>query len=217
MVTAEKLLSPANTFTQEKMRGLIASLVSGATASGLNFGGMAIGLSPAVSSTLSVYIIGNLLTYWFDILFAKRVFNLPAGSGGRTTHYEGPVAYTDIGARFVWLLRSMMGPQFFRYVISVIIDSLVALAIMKTIIEILDKHEVLVEYRLYRNFGVSSIISLATFFLFVNVLRFDWAYNDGKNSDDHVMNIVVLAWLALAMMLFAIIMRPAVECKPPTT
>lgn len=192
-------------------------MTSGAAASGLNFGGMAIGLSPAVSTLLAIYILGNLLTYWFDILFAKRVFNIPYGYQGRTSHYEGPVPYTEIGTRLMWLLRSMGGPQFFRYVISVIIDTLTGLAVMKTTIELLDENEVLLEYRIYRDFGVSSIISLATFFLFINVLRFDWAYNDGRNSNDHIMNIVVLAWLAMSMMMFAIIMRPIEKCSTLST
>lgn len=202
-----KLFTPAVTFTEEKIRGLIASLISGATASGINFGGIAIGMNPAVSTLLSIYILGNLMTYWFDILFAKRVFHIPQGYAG-IVPYEGPLPYTAVGTRLMWLLRSMAGPQFFRFVISVIIDTLVGLAVMKTTIELLDENEVLLEYRAYRDFGVASIITLATFFLFVNVLRFDWAYNDGRNSNDHIMNIVVLAWLGLAMMTFAVIMRP---------
>lgn len=206
---SQKLFSPGNTFTAEKIRGLLASLASGATASGLNFAGIALGLSPAASSLLSVYILGNLLTYCFDILFAKRDFHIPSGYGGKRSDYEGPVAYTAIGVRMAWLLRSMVGPQFFRYVISVIIDTLTGLAILKTTLDILDEHEILMDYRVYRDFGVSSIITLMTFFLFVNVLRFDWAYSDKPGQSDHTMNIVVLAWLATSMMSFAIIMRPA--------
>ena len=205
--TGKKLFTPGNTFTEEKIRGLIASMCSGGIASGLNFGGIAVGISPAVSTLLAIYILGNLLTYWFDILFAKRVFHISQGYAG-VAPYEGPLPYTAFGTRLVWLLRSMAGPQFFRFVISVIIDTLVGLAVMKTTIELLDQYQILVEYRTYRDFGVASFISLATFFLFVNVLRFDWAYNDGRNSNDHIMNIVVLAWLGISMMTFAVIMRP---------
>ena len=201
------LLTPGNTFTGEKLRGFVASMTSGATASGLNFAGMALGLSPAISSLLAVYVLGNLLTYWFDILFAKKVFTLPNGFRGYPGPFEGPVPYSAFGVRFAWMLRSMVGPQFFRYVISVVIDTLTGLAMLKTALDVLDAYDILTDdrYKLYRDFGVSSIISFLTFFLFANVLRFDWAYT---SRDDHVMNIVVLAWLALSIMAFAIIMRP---------
>lgn len=207
-LASHKLFSPGNTFTGEKVRGLLASLASGATASGLNFAGMAMGLSPGASSLLAVYILGNFLTYCFDILFAKREFYIPSGYGAKRSEYEGPVAYGAIGVRMAWLLQSMAGPQFFRYVISVIIDTLTGLAILKATIDTLDRNEILMDYRVYRDFGVSSIITLMTFFLFVNVLRFDWAYSDKPGTSDPTMNIVVLAWLATSMMSFSIMMRP---------
>jgi hypothetical protein len=210
-----KMFTPDATFTEEKLRGLVASMTSGALASGLNFGGIAVGINPAVSSLTAIYVIGNLLTYCFDILFAKRVFYVEKGFAGSKGPYEGPVPYTAVGVRLMWLLRSMAGPQFFRFVVSVVIDTLVGLAILKTSLELLDEHEILMEYRTYRDFAVVSVISLATFFLFVNVLRFDWAYTDGSNGNDHIMNIVVLAWLALAMMMFALIMRPRPRVVAP--
>lgn len=206
--------SPKSTFTEEKIRGLVASLASGATASGLNFGGMAIGLSPAVSTLLGIYIIGNFLTYVFDILFAKRNFDIPPKKGGHLLGYSGPIAYTNLKVRFAWLLKSMIGPQFFRYVISVIIDTLTGVAVVRTSVDLLDKYDVLMEYKIYRDFAVSSFVTVATFFLFVNVLRFDWAYANQSDPQDHVMNIVVLAWLAVSIMVFSVIMRPTpIQCK----
>lgn len=213
---SHKLFSPRSTFTAEKARGLLASLASGAIASGLNFAGMALGLSPGLSSLLAVYVLGNFLTYCFDILFAKREFFIPSGYGAKRTDYEGPVAYAAIGVRMAWLLRSMAGPQFFRYVISVIIDTLTGLAILKAVIDTLDKHDILVEHRLYRDFGVASIITLTTFFLFVNVLRFDWAYADKPGLSDPVMNIVVLAWLATSMMSFSVIYSADARAPQPS-
>lgn len=201
-----RILTPSHVFTTEKLRGALSSIFSGGIASGLNFAGIALGLSPGLSTLLAIYIIGNLLTYIFDIMFAKKTFK--SRDGGLED-----VPYSAVEFRFRWLLHSILQKQFFRFIISVIIDTLLGIAVIYTTIEIMDENEFLNEgnARIYRDFAVSSVVTLGTFFLFVNVIRFDWAYNDKDDPEDHVMNIVVLAWLGISMMLFAIFIRPMMK------
>jgi len=194
-----QLFTPSSTFSGEKLRGAMTSIVSGSAAGGMNFGLVAAGLDPTTAAFLGLYLFGSFLGYAMDILFAKRSFVLRGGGAGEAQE----VAYTAMATRARWLIKSLVGKQFFRFLISVLIDTLVGLAILVAAVEYMDEREILVDFK-YRDTFVAGFIAIFTFFLFTNVLRFDWAYRD---ADDPMLNVVVIMWSTLVLMIFATVWR----------
>lgn len=192
-------LAPGNVFTNEKIRGLISSVVSGSVSGGLNLAGQAFGLNAVVSALAFLYAFGSVFGYSLDIIFAKREFHIPQGYRGEKP-YRGPVPYTDVGTRMIWLLRSFIDKQFFRFVITVIIDTLIGLAILRALIDFANERDFLTDFA-YRDTFLAGGVAVFTFFLYNNVLRFDWAYSD---QDSTLMNVVVQMWTALVLMIFSV-------------
>ena len=156
--------------TTEKVRGLVAGAVVGTTAMGMNaLGVTALGLSAPVSMVLMLHVFGGAFAYVIDILFAKREF------GGVR------VSYTDLGLRAKWLLRSFGNRIFFRFIMSIIIETLTAVAMLDALIMATDHYQVLnatPRQRNMRNLGLVVIIGFVIYALFGSVLRYDWAYNE---------------------------------------
>lgn len=198
------LLTPGDTFGSERFRGLVMSAISGVTANLLNFAGMKyLGLSVQVSSVLFLQVLGNILGYVLDILFAKRTFKIRNYRGSGNV-YDGPLPYRDVVSRFKWLVRSFISKQFYRFLVTVIIDTLVSLALLNWSIKAMDAKHILTDFK-YRNFALASLIAVGTFFLYVNILRFDWAYSD---DDMPIFNVIILMWVTLVLMLYAVTYNP---------
>jgi hypothetical protein len=190
------ILDPTNVFTGEKGRGVLTHLTAGVVTNGLyafTVGHLGI-LSVEAGIILISTLFGNTLAYSMDILFAKRDFKLPG------TSVVKPVAYADVARRARYLLRSYVRKQFMRYAVTAIIDAMFTIAVVRATIAYLDSRRILTEYK-YRDTLVAIGVAAVNFFLFVNILRFDWAY---KDTDEPMFNIVVLMWMALSIMAYAL-------------
>jgi hypothetical protein len=198
----ERLLTVEGLLTTEKVRGAVTSSITGSTAIGLNFVGVAaLGLSAPLSALIFLYVGGGFLGYCFDILFAKRSFvtGSSGGSGGSKVRIPVPVPYDHLGRRARWLLRSFAHRSFYRFVVTLIIETLTSLAMLAALIRTMDSHRVLPHWR-FRDATAAVLVGITNFLLFGNILRFDWAYNE---LDQPVMNFVVLAWMALVLVIFS--------------
>jgi len=145
------------------------------------------------STFLSIYIIGNILIYSSDILFAKERFPLPP------SHRVTLVPYSDLSTRASWLLHSLYQKYFFRFLITVVIDTMVGLTLLRLILQKLDSLNILTKWK-YRNFVVAWGVAALTYLLYLSTLRFQWAYQYQENP---LMNILVMAWLSLALLISA--------------
>lgn len=184
-----KLLTVEGLMTGEKMRGAVTSAVSGTTATALTILGVTVmGLSATTSATLFQFVLGSLLSYSLDILFAKARF------GGAT------VPYTALGRRFRWLAGSLVHRPFFRFGITLIIETITGVALLKAAIRTMNRRRFMPNWKL-RDAAAAVVVSVAVFLLFGNILRFDWAYSE---ADQPVLNIVVLMWMALALLAYSI-------------
>lgn len=177
---------------EEKLRGLLASSVSSVIAWSLNLIGNHIGVDPDLSSFIASYVIGNLLTYSFDIIFAKKHLSIYGES-------QVVVPYSDMVTRLKWVFKSFFSVNFFRFVLTVIIDSLIGLAIRQKVINLLDKHNIYTNHKMIRDMAVTTLVVLATFFLYVNTLRFNWAYTGESNP---VIDVIVVAWSTILIMFY---------------
>ena len=191
-------LSESNLFTVEKVRGAIAGIITGTAASGLNWVGIGtLGLSTPASAVLFQYLFGGVLGYSLDIVLAKREFVDAA------TQQPVELPYAAVGQRLMWLLGSFVGPTFFRFVVTLIIETLTGIAIMQAVLEHLDRRKLWAEpagRRRVRDAAVAIAVAVAVFVLFGNILRFDWAYNETAHP---LLNMVVLMWMALSMLSFS--------------
>lgn len=190
-----EILSTSSLLTKEKLNGAIVGFVVGLLVFSLNLLGVqSMNLSAQTSSILFLYIIGNFLGYVFDILFAKEKFrDVLSGVMKR-------VPYTDFKTRGRWLRKSFYQKYFFRFVISVIIEAITGIAILNAIIQYMDYHHIWKEWKL-RNAAVGIFVAIINFVLFVNILRFDWAYNEDENP---MLDMIVLMWMVLTMLIAAV-------------
>lgn len=194
-------LTPGGTFTGEKFRGAVASAASGSVAGALNILGTSVmGLNPLLSAAVFLYGTGSVIGYTADILFAKRHFRLPGGSD------EVVVPYADLGVRAKWLARSFLSKKFYRYLVTVLLDTLVGLAVLRALIDLADRKRWLQDKKKWRDAGFAIFVALFTFFLYNNILRFDWAYRD---SEEPIMNLVVLFWATMVLMIYAVTYKPS--------
>lgn len=173
-----------------KIRGGITTVASGTLAGVFNVIGIRLGVPELVSAIVSLYIIGNLLAYMFDILFAKNTFIKNGVSR--------EVDYSNYLFRFRWLLGSFFSPYFYRFFVTIIIDTIIAMSILIKLIDLMNKYDI---HFWMRDTVTAALVALFTFILYNNVLRFDWAYND---NSDPLMDMLVLMWCSLVLMIFSL-------------
>lgn len=175
-------------FTREKVRGMLVSTATSVLANGINvFFQSVLGFNPLISSALVLQVGAGLVVYVLDILVAKENFN------GRH------VAYTEVRKRLKWLIRSFLQPVFFKYIITVIIDTLTFIEILRAVLQVLDENNI--RFR-FRNEICAALLSAGSFILYVNATRFNWAYNDG--GENSIMNIIMLLWVTLTIFIFCV-------------
>jgi hypothetical protein len=163
------------------------------------FGIFGLGLSPIISAFLFLYVVGAPLGYSLDVLFAKRDFAQRTTAEGNAPK-PVRVLYSDLGRRARWLARSFTRRYFVRFIVTVIIETLTGLVMLDAAIRAMDRYAVLPEHRLARDAAAAVVVTVVNFFLFGNILRFDWAYREVENP---TMNIAVLAWLGVSMLVYS--------------
>jgi len=154
------------------IKSSLITLISGVLAWGIHFLSMFLGMPERTSSIITFYIIGSFISYILDIIFVRS----------NTCN---------------WLLKSFLSGVFFRFIIIVILDTVVAITLFHYLLEILDNMKF---HFPYRDTICSAIVSVITFFLYTNTLRFDWAYQENPSP---VINIMVLSLTVIALMIFA--------------
>ena len=200
IVDKTKFLTPSHAFSSEKIRGAISSVVSGGVSGLMNLLGVTVfGLNAPLSAFFFLYLFGSVFGYTMDILFAKAYFTIKEGNASEKP-FHGRVSYTDFRTRVLWLLRSFIDKHFFRFVITVIIDTLIGIAILQALIDYMNDRRVLMDFA-YRDMLLAGGVSIFTFFLYNNVLRFDWAYSD---TESPLMNVLVLMWVGIVLLVFAV-------------
>jgi len=179
-----------NFIKDEQNVGKLTSIVSVIVANVLNiFLNVGLGLNIQQSTGLSIYVVGNLVGYVLDLLFAKRKLYMKDENGK-------PKLIKNFNDRVVFLLFSFYSKYFFKFLILCIIDTAIGLILLKYAILMLDKHKILVDFK-YRNVLLALIIPSITFGLYVNQLRFNWVYEFKENL---VLSIIMYMWLTIILL-----------------
>lgn len=178
--------------TSEKARGGIVSLSTGIAANLMNVALIAGGANPVFTTIITLQVFGNLLTYFLDIMVAKREF------------LGASLSYTAYASRFRWFLHSLAGPPFYKYIIACILEAIIVFAGMRRARSFCDARQIHFQYR---DGLLAALIATVSFLLVMNVLRFNWVLNE---QDSLTLDVVVLAWMGLsALMLLLTPMKVA--------
>ena len=182
-----------NFLKDEKNMGKVTSITSVIIANLLNYIlNIGFGLNIQQSTGISLYFVGNILGYILDLLFAKKNLYLK-------DIYGKTIKVKDFNDRIKFVLLSFIDKYFIKFIILCVIDTIIGLILLKYAIILLDQYEILKNFK-YRNLIVALLIPSITFFLYVNQLRFDWAY---EYKENFLLNILMYMWLTIVL-LFAI-------------
>lgn len=185
----------------EKNKGLLVSLFSGSIATVVNYIlTMLFKVNIHTSTFLSMYVLGNFLTYCFDIIFAKSTFY------DEIMKREVKYSFTDMRRRINWLFNSFSKSYMIKFFVSMTIDSIIGLSLMKWIMNMLDDYNILTNterQKKYRDLLIASLVGILTFFLYLNTLRFSWAYKmsvPNLNLND-IFNLIIIIWFSLCILI----------------
>lgn len=182
-----------NFIKDEKNIGKITSISSVIIANILNYIlNIGFGIDIQQSTGISLYFIGNILGYTLDILFAKKELYLKDLNGK-------PKLVDNFNDKIKFVLLSFIDKYFIKFIILCIIDTIIGLILLKYCIELLDENKILMNFK-YRDLLVALLIPTITYFLYVNNLRFDWAY---EYKENFLLNIIMYVWLTIVL-LFAV-------------
>jgi hypothetical protein len=174
----------------EKNIGKITSIASVIIANILNYVlNIIFGINIEHSSGISLYLVGNILGYILDLLFAKKEIFLKDINGN-------PKLVDNFNDKVKFVLLSFIDKYFIKFIVLCIIDTIIGLILLKYTILILDERNILKEFK-YRNLLIALIIPSITFFLYVNQLRFDWAY---EYKENFLLNVLMYVWLTIVLL-----------------
>ena len=197
-----RLLQPGAVFKGEQGKGILTSLSAGFIANILvMLGEKKWGMDVATSAAVFGLGVGNIIGYIADIMFAKENFLIKG-----VLHQYG---LGQLALKFKWLLNSFISKTFFRFWIIVFIDMILTLTLVDYLAKYMDENKWFTKVK-YRNSLIVFFISITTFLLYVNPLRFNWAYNINENP---MMNIMILMWLALSILIFVSTRRQTLVMK----
>lgn len=191
--------------TTEKQRGMVTALFSGSISSTLNIISIYYyGVNVTTSTFIFINLIGGFLSYTLDILFAKKKF-ADLNTLSEISPVIRSIRYSNFGYRWNWFLKSFINRPFQRFIVAIIIETLTGVSVLKALLSALDRHNILTKssrQTIIRNILSSMIVSVSIFWLFGNILRFDWAYN--MQNENETLTIAVLMWMALTLLIYAL-------------
>jgi hypothetical protein len=141
---------------------------------------------PVANASAVITLAGNLLGYTLDVLFAKRVFGDLSGAGGPDALLE------STRDKLLWLARSFASFTFVRFLVSVAIEIVITVFLLRFLTGALDDAGVLTDWK-WRDTVLSAAVAAVLFGLFVNRIRFDWAY---VMPPDPLMDTLMFIWFS---------------------
>lgn len=138
-----------------------------------------------------ITFVTNLLSYVSDILLSKMCFE-KWDEVGKVVILTFSKA--DASQKFRWLLRSFGSMMFVRNVVLSLLDALLVGKLSEMSRKALDEEKILSgpKYAWVRNAFVTLAISVLTFNVIMNSLRFSWVY---EIEPDISVTTIVAFWL----------------------
>lgn len=181
---------------REKFLGTLVSILVGLMSTGILVVSQAGGAS-IEGSVVYANVIGNFLGYSGDVLVAKQCFDAWDGEAYIPVKYD----QWDVQNRFVWYVKSLASKSFLRFILTVTVDIIVSLAIIDLVTQLLE--DLGIKFGI-RDTLVAGLVSVFTFQVFVNEIRFNYAYN---RSDNFTHDLIVFAWASLLLVLYILLRK----------
>ena len=142
-----------------------------------------------VDNYLFDFFFGVCLTYIIDIMFVQQRFN-------KNNEYIC-IPYTDYYYRLKYMFKISV---FYKFLVVIVIGSLINRSLYKFVINILDKYRLFqrAEHQYYRDLVINTVINFFLTLMLLNFLKFEWAYVD---SDDSYSSLIILNLFSLAILI----------------
>tara|TARA_Y100000389_G_scaffold197522_1_gene232269 strand:+ start:1275 stop:1826 length:552 start_codon:yes stop_codon:yes gene_type:complete len=142
-----------------------------------------------VDNYLFDFFFGVCLTYIIDIMFVQQRFN-------KNNAYVC-IPYTDYYYRLKYMFKISV---FYKFLVVIVIGSLINRSLYKFVINILDKYRLFQreEHQYYRDLVINTVINFFLTLMLLNFLKFKWAYVD---SDDSYSSLIILSLFSLAILI----------------
>lgn len=175
-------------FDKQKILGAATSVASGGMSNGiyLIFWKL-LGMNPILAAVLALQLIGGLLAYSFDIVFAKESFN------------GTKIPYSDILYRLSYLGNSFFSEMIIRFVVALIIMSIVYFFVYKALLKTARRYNITFKYN---EAFYAMGLSVALYFLFNHILLFDYVYNELDRSIE--VDLTVVGTMLLCLIAYCI-------------
>lgn len=190
---------------REKNLAWYTSIASGTVANVAMFAFSLAGVPIANASAVTT-LAANLLGYSLDVMFAKRAFGDLSGRGGPDALLR------SAGEKALWLARSLASYTFVRFLITVAIEIVITTFLLRYLTGALDDAGVLTGWK-WRDAFLSAAIAAVLFGLFVNRIRFDWAY---VMPPDPSMDILMMIWFSTLVVSYIVYEKVRIDgerCK----
>lgn len=181
---------------REKIIGTVVSILVGLVSTGILFLAQTTGAS-VETAVIYASLFGNFIGYSGDVLVAKQCFDDWNGEDYTLVKYD----QWDVQKRFVWYVKSLISKSFVRFVLTVVIDIIVSLALIDLLTQLLD--DLGIKFGI-RDAVLSGLISMFTFQVFVNEIRFNYAYN---RSDNFTQDLIVFAWASILIVIYILLRK----------
>lgn len=136
------------------------------------------------------YLFGMILTYVTDILFVQNIF--------KVNDKFVKIPYNNFNHRLRYIFNHEI---LYKFLVVITISSIINKNIYIYIIKILDRYKVLHHnpvIKSYRDLGVQLLINMFTTLMFVNIIKYKWAYID---FDDMHLTMIILTWFSLVILI----------------
>lgn len=147
------------------------------------------------------FVLNIIFVYVTDILFVQKNFK------NFTTNTLGPRAYSDIWFRINYMLRMRI---ILKYAVVVTISTITITSIRRYVYKKLQQYQIVNETEtgeddtsneskhFYKYLAINILIKFAITVLFLNFLKFRWAYID---NDDIYLTAIIISLLTLSILL----------------
>ena len=135
------------------------------------------------------YILSTLLTYLLDILFVQKKFSM--------NNDIEIIPYNNIYKRFNYLFNHH---RLFKFVVLFAINIIMNKSIIEFITKLMDKNNIYTDENeiKYRNLFILLFVNLFTGVLYIDILKYNWAYIDNNNI---LLNIIIYMWFTLSILI----------------
>ena len=206
------LLDVKRSFSGETFRGLLTSMFNSSLLAFLvYFCKTVLNLEVTTIAIVVNTILGNLTSYSLDILFAKKRFKVNEYKGKKYAKEdeEVEIPFTELATRFGWLIRSFFSNYFIKFLVVAVIDTSVYMIILDYMRKLFVKRNIKFTFGFIdQDILLLLVIPVVSFFLYVNQLRFKWAYSSNINP---VMNMLMLLWFTTMLVLSFIYFKDDLE------